>query len=141
MFLDDTLKLADAQSSTVSAASTSYIDCQAAGDAYVGCWLYFRVDTLFASTGTVTFELELQTSDNTTFSGARTSTYTLVSSTALPYSNFVAGYELKLRIPPGARRYLRGYQTTSPNTGANYSTAAVYDMWIVKDVDMLTVKA
>ena len=136
MILDDLLKLADAQSSTVSVASTSYIDTQAGGDSYEGAWFYFRVDTLFASEGTVTCDIQLQTSANTTFSGARTATYTLVSSSALEFSTFVAGYVYKVRIPPRAQRYIRGHIVVSPNSGANYATSAIYDMFIVKDVDV-----
>ena len=49
MFLDDLLKLADAQESTISVASTSHIDIIAAGDSYEGAWFYARVDTAFVA--------------------------------------------------------------------------------------------
>jgi hypothetical protein len=131
MILDDFLVMADAQSSTVSAASTDYIDTKAAGDAYEGAWFVFRVDTLFASTGTVTCEVQLQTSPATNFTDSGTAT--LISSSALAFSTFTAGYMFKARIPSGCKRYLRGYKVVSPNTGGNYATSAIYDMFIVKD--------
>ena len=138
MILDTFLLMADAQSSTVSHASSDYIDTKKAGDIGGSAWFVFRVDTLFASTGTVTGTVELQTSPATNFTDSGTAT--LVATSALAFSKFVAGYTIKLRIPSGVNRYLRGYITVSPNTGGNYATSCISDMFIVKDVDMGTEK-
>ena len=131
MFLDDLLKLADAQESTVSVASTSYIDTLAAGDSYEGAWFYARVDTAFTDgAGSPTATFSVQTGD------AITCDTTLVSSTALLSASLTAGAEVKLRIPPGAKRYIRGYVTVADGTEAKRFSAGKWDMFIVKDVDM-----
>lgn len=134
MILDYSLLLADSQSSTASAASTNVVDLLAKGDAYVDCWFVFKVGTTFTQSGTNTVTVQLQTADNVTFTGA--SPVTLIASTAYNISDLTAGALFKARIPPGVKRYIRGYKSVSGNSGANYITAAVYSMFIVNDVDL-----
>ncbi|MFA5217139.1 Bbp16 family capsid cement protein [Sulfuricurvum sp.] len=128
MILDDLLKLADAQESTVSVASTSYIDTIAAGDSYEGAWLHVRVDTAITASGSATVNFALQTDDDSTFPSATT----LVETGAVAKAVLVAGKEYKIRIPPGAERYLRGYVTIASGP----LLTGKWDMFIVKDVDM-----
>ena len=128
MYLDDLLKLADAQVSTVTAASTSYIDTLAAGDSYEGAWLYIRIDTAVTASGSATVDFALQTDDDSTFPSATT----LISSGAIAKASLIIGKEIKLRIPPGAQRYLRGYVTVASGP----LLLGKWDMFIVKDVDI-----
>ena len=128
MILDDLLKLADAQESTVSTASTSYVDTIAKGDSYEGAWLYVRIDTACTSAGATTVDFALQTDDNTSFSSATT----LVSTGATAKASLTSGKEFALRIPAGAERYIRGYVTVA--TGP--LLAGKWDMFIVKDVNI-----
>ena len=135
MILDALALFSDAQNSTISVASTSVVDTVAAGDAYVGCWFVVRVDTAFTtSTTTPTFTFQLQTAATEDFSGATPAT--LVASAAYLASQLTAGKYWAVRIPAGCKRYLRGYKVVSTNTGANYVTAAIYDMFVVKDIDL-----
>jgi hypothetical protein len=130
MYLDDLLKLADAQESTATVASTSYIDTLAKGDSYEGAWLYIRIDTAVDSAGgagTVNFALETDSD-----SGFATNLKTLVSTGVIAEATLIKGYEAKVRIPPGALRYLRGYVTIAGEA----LTAGKWDMYIVKDVDI-----
>lgn len=129
MILDSLLKLADAQESTVSVASTSYIDTLAKGDSYEGAWFLIRIDTAVTASGSATVDFALQTDSDTGFA---TDLKTLVSSGAIGKASLIKGKEIKLRIPPGALRYLRGYATVASGP----LTAGKWDMWIVKDVDM-----
>lgn len=136
MFIDYLATFSDAQNSTVSAASTNVVDTVAAGDAYVGAWFVTRVDTAFTTaTAVPTFTFQLQTAATEDFSGA--TPLTLVQSAAYLASQLTAGKYWAARIPPGVKRYLRGYKVVSTNTGANYVTAAVYDMFIVQDIALL----
>ena len=136
MILDALALLSDAQNSTVSVASTNVIDTVAAGDSYEGAWFVARVDTAFTTATTVpTFTFQLQTAATEDFSGATPAT--LIQSAAYLASQLTAGKFWAARIPPGCKRYLRGYKVVSTITGANYVTAAVYDMFIVKDIALL----
>lgn len=133
MILDKLALLSDAQNSTVSVASTDYIDTLAKGQAYDGCHFVVRVDTSFASQGTTTCTFQLQTSDETSFGDSAT----LAASSAFVASQLTAGKFWAVKIPStGVRRYIRGYKVMSENTGGNYWTAAIYDMFIVKDIDV-----
>jgi hypothetical protein len=136
MYIDALALFSDAQNSTVSVASTNVVDTLAAGDSYEGAWFVVRVNTAFTTATTVpTFTFQLQTAETEDFSGATPAT--LVASAAYLASQLTAGKFWAVRIPPGAKRYLRGYKVVSTNTGANYVTAAVYDMFIVKDIALL----
>lgn len=132
MFLDDLLKLADAQESTVSVASTDYIDTIAKGDAYVGAWMYIRIDTAFvAGAGAPTATFQLQTAAATNFDGGTT----LTASSALIAADLIAGKEVKLRIPVGVLRYIRGYMVVDSGLEAKRFSAGKFDIYLVKDVD------
>lgn len=143
MILDDLLKLADAQESTISVASTSHVDTIAAGDAYVGNFFHARVDTAFvAAAGEPNGEFSLQTSETSDFNEVTT----LASTGTYLASSLIAGKTFNLRIPPTAKRYLRGYFTadvdgTSVIGDANKFSAGKWDMYIVVDVDMQNVSA
>lgn len=128
MFLDDLLKLADAQESTASVASTSYVDTIAKGDSYEGAFFYVRIDTAVTASGSATVDFALQTDDTSTFPSATT----LVSTGAVAKATLISGKSYKIRIPAGAERYLRGYATVA--TGPLLT--GKWDMYIVKDVDI-----
>lgn len=137
MIIDNSLLLADAQSSTVDAASTSYIDTLAAGNAYVGAWFVCRVDTAPTVTyGAPTMTFQLQTADSTDFYS--TNPATLAASSALVSTSLATGSIVyAVRIPAGAKRYLRGYLKTN-QTGTTIAFAGgAYDMFITNDLDML----
>ena len=128
MFIDATLKVADAQAITVSGASTSYIDTLKAGpSAYVGSWMFVTITTAVTGGTSVAFDLRHDAS-----SGFGTDTV-LVSSGAIPVATLVAGYTFAVRLPfQNIKRYMRGYATiVGPiSTGA-------WTIAIVKDVDLL----
>ena len=135
MILDALALFSDAQDSTVSVASSNVIDTLAAGDSYEGAWFVVSVDTAFTTASTTpTFTFQLQTSAIEGFTDSTAAT--LVASAAYLATQLTAGKFWAVRIPPGAKRYLRGYKSVSTNTGADYVTAAVYDMFITKDIDL-----
>jgi len=138
MFLDDLLKLADAQESTVSVASTSFVDTQAGGDSYVGAFMYVRVDTAYvAAAGSPNARWKLETADDTAFS---TNLTELVSTGTHLAAALTIGTEFKVRIPSRARRYIRGkqvcegYQAEISDT--DKFSAGKFDMFIVCDADV-----
>lgn len=145
MILDSLLKLAGAQSGTVSVASTNTIDCLAGGDAYAGgmAGLFFviRVSTAFTATGSaVTAAFQLQTSSDDTFTQANS--LTLVQSAALPALSLPVGTIIALPIPAGAKRYIRGYRLNANETaGTNVFSAGAYDMYITKDAPITRERA
>jgi len=129
MILDAYLLLADVQDSTVSAASDSYIDTIAAGDANVGDWFVCRVETACTAAGAATATFALQTDSTSTFASATS----LISSGAIGKASLTANTIVyKARIPSGVERYLRGYITIA--TGPLLT--GTYDMFIVKDADI-----
>lgn len=133
MIMDDFLNIADAMSITTSAASTDYIDTLAKGDDNVSPYFVVRVDTAFTSaSANSTVEFKLQCDDNTSFTSAKN----LWTSGAIAKASLVAGYFCKVRVPPGAERYLRGYVTVSVSAGTNVDgTAGKADMGFTKDAD------
>jgi hypothetical protein len=139
MFLDDLLKLADAQESTISVASTSYIDTIAKGDAYVGAFMYARVDTAFtAGAGEPNAMFSIQTASDTAFT---TDLKTIASSGTYLASALTIGTEVKLRLGVPAERYVRGYMTVAVADGSSISDthkfgAGKFDMFLVLDVDV-----
>jgi hypothetical protein len=135
MILDDLLKLADAQESTISVASTSHIDTQAGGESYEGAFMYVRIDTAYsAGAGTPYASFSLQTAPDENFTAGGE---TLVSSSTYIASQLTAGTEIKIRIPvaPRSKRYIRGYQTVEQDGVNHYFSAGKFDMFITKDVD------
>lgn len=129
MYIDATLMIADAQESTVTAASTSFIDTVHKGDSYEGAWFVVRIDTACTSGGSATVSFALETD---TDSGFATAKKTLVETGAIAVASLVAGYTYAVRIPFGAYRYLRGYATVAV---ADLLTGK-WDMFIAKDVDL-----
>lgn len=134
MILDSFLMMADAQESTVSVASTSYIDTIAAGDANVGDWFVVRVDTAFTiGAGAPTATFQLQTDDGTDFDGGTT----LAQSSAMLAAALTDDTIVwKVRIPDGVKRYIRGYMVVDSGEEAKRFSAGTYDMFIVKDADI-----
>lgn len=108
MIIDSNLQVSDAQAITVTAASTSYIDQLAAGDAYDSLWFVVRSKAAFTSGTSVT--IALQCDDNTSF----TTPKTLYTAAAILTAALTANtYQVKVKVPPGAERYLRAYYTVS----------------------------
>jgi hypothetical protein len=137
MILDDRAQFSDAQENTTSVASTDVIDTVAAGDSYEGAWFVALVDTAFtANSATPTNTFQLQTSDTEAFLGG-SNAQTLVQSAAYIYTDLTAGKFFAARIPPGAKRYLRGYKLTAGETaGSAVYSAGKFDMFITKDIDL-----
>jgi hypothetical protein len=134
MILDKLAVFADAQSTTTSAASTDVVDTLAAGDAYEGAWFVVRVDTAFTATGAPTTVFQLQTATN---EGFTTGAATLAQSDAYLVASLTAGKFWAVRIPRGAKRYLRGYKSiTNYNAASIVLASCVYDMFITKDIDL-----
>jgi len=138
MFLDDLLKLADAQESTISVASTSYVDTQAGGDSYEGAFMYVRIDTAFVATGSPNASWAIETADDTAFS---TNLTTLCQTGTTLASALTIGTEFKVRIPSRARRYVRGKLNVAVHGAVAISdthkfTAGKFDQFITKDVDV-----
>lgn len=135
MIYDAALLMASAQSSTVSVASTDYIDALAAGNDYKGCIFNVRISTAAAiGQGAPTVQYLLQTSSVSTFTDATTST--LCASAVYQGAALTAGKTLELVIPSGAKRYLRGYQLCAASTGVIFFTALAFDMFITEDSDV-----
>lgn len=135
MILDALAKFADAQESTVSVASTDVVNTLAGGDAYVGNWFVARVDTAFtAGAGTPTAIFQLQTAETEDFSGA--TPITLVQSSAYVASQLTAGKFWAVRIPPGVKKYLRGYKLSNENGDTTKWTTGKWDMFITHDIDL-----
>lgn len=132
MILDDLAVFADAQTTTTNSASTDVVDTLAAGDAYVGDWFVARVDTAFvAGAGAPLTDFQLQTSTTEAF----TAVITLAQSSGYLVASLTAGKFWAVRIPLGAKRYLRGYCNHSNYNGATaFLASCAYDMFITKDV-------
>lgn len=135
MIYDAALLLANAQSSTVAAASTDYIDTVAAGNDYKGCLFVAQVTTAFTTgAGAPTMQFLLQTSAASTFSDS--ATVTLAASALFLASDLTLGKKVILPIPPGARRYIRGYFNPSASSNTvRFNTTGV-SMFILEDTDV-----
>jgi hypothetical protein len=136
MILDALLELDEDMTTTTSVASTNVIDTVAAGDSYEGAWFYVQVSTAFtANDGAPTTSFRLETSSVETFTPATTAT--LVASGAYLVAALTAGTQIKIRIPAGAKRYIRGYKdVTNYSATAHNISACGYSMYILKDVDI-----
>lgn len=130
MILDASLVFSDAQAVTATAASDNYVDQLAAGNAYVGPWVIFRVDTVFSAGGSPTLTIDIETDDNTSFSSP---TVLLTLGTTVAKTTLVAGYSLKKRLPTGSERYLRAKYTVAsgPFEGGKA------DVFMAKDADLV----
>lgn len=133
MIIDSYLKLAAEQAVTASAATESYIDLKAAGDAIDAMLLMLKVDTSADSSGdAATVTLAIQTDDNASFS----SPTTLATTGALAEAVLTSGTAVFLTMPKvGLQRYLRGYFTV----GTENLTAGAFTVAMVKDGDLGTV--
>jgi len=129
MYIDKDLYVSELQAVTVSAASTDYIDQQAAGDAYGNeLYLVCRVGTAFANATSMT--IDIQTDDNTSFSSAKTLFSSGVILEAALTLNTVV---VKVRIPKGLERYFRVYYTVDGTHNAGTIDAFFTDQ-IQQDV-------
>jgi hypothetical protein len=133
MIIDKALRVAAAQALTESGASTDYIDTLAAGDDNLGPYFVVRVDTAVTSgSANSTVAFSLQTSDTATFG----TTTTLWATEAIAKATLTAGYKRMVRIPPGVKRYIRGYATIGVTAGSAAAlTAGKWDMFFTKDAD------
>lgn len=137
MILDASLILSDNQTTTTNAASSDYIDTLAAGNDVTGCWFNVAVNTtaFTAGAGAPQVIFQLQTSDSSSFPTAST---TLCQSGTFLVAGLVANSLVyKVRIPPGAKRYIRGYKyIANYNASSQRLSACSYDMFITKDSDI-----
>ena len=133
MILDSLLLLDDDLTTTTNVASSSVIDTVAAGDSYEGAWFFVQVSTSFTATGAPKTSFQVQTSATEAF----TVVATLVASSEYLVAELPAGTFIKMRIPPGAKRYIRGYKYISNYTSSTIVlTACAYSMYICKDVSI-----
>ena len=118
MFIDALLLMSSAQALTVTAASTSYIDTLAAGDAYYpGARLIIHCTTTFAGQGATTLQASLQHDSDPGF-GTATDLITVAAATEgaaglTALSGAAVGYGVLFDgvLPFGCKRYLRMYYT------------------------------
>lgn len=140
MYIDNNLLLADADTGTTSAASTSYIDTEAIsikfGDAYKAPWFCVKVNDAFtAGAGDPTATFQLQTSNDSSFLDS--TTVTLVQSAALLAAALTEDtFVLKTRIPLGLKRYVRAYKVVDDGTGSKRFSAGTWSAFIAEDVDV-----
>jgi len=118
MIIDKQLVLSDAQVITnASAASTSYIDSLAAGDA-ISPGARIKISSIAAFTiagSTPTLTCALQCDDNDSFSSPKT----LIATSALLAAALTIGAVLiDATVPLGCERYIRAYYTLAGGTFA-----------------------
>ena len=107
MLIDSTLMLSDKQAVTASAASENIIDQTAAGDAHRHTAVVAQADEDFA--GLTNLKISLQTCADSAFA----SPVELAAAT-FALADLKAGKALlKMALPSGALRYIRGYYTVS----------------------------
>ncbi len=135
MIIDALATFADAQTGTVSAASTDVVDTVAKGQSYAGDFFVARVDTAFAAAaGAPTLIFQLQTSDTEDFSGA--SPATLAASSAFLAAALTAGKMWKIRIPAsGVKRYLRAYKVVDSAAQTAWASGK-WDAFVTPDIDV-----
>ena len=135
MILDGLLVLCEDTTTTTSVASSSTVNTVAVGDAYEGAWFYVQVSTAFtALVGAPTTSFLLETSSVEAFTS---DVNTLITTTATLVAGLTAGTQFKARIPPGAKKYIRGYKSVTNYAAASIALATCgYSMYIVKDVEI-----
>lgn len=107
MLIDSTLMLSDKQAVTASAASENIIDQTAAGDAHRHAAVVAQADEDFA--GLTSLKISLQTCADSAFA----SPVELAAAT-FALADLKAGKALlKMALPSGTLRYIRGYYTVS----------------------------
>ncbi len=151
MFRDNNLLMDSAVTVSTSAASASYIDFIAPGDAMeAGEILLWRVlVTTSVVTGTAgTLTIQLQTSPNTLFD----SNAVTLASVAVTVANLVAQIAgaappvnslgqpispavVNIMLPPGMLRYCRSYYSYS--AGASFVTGPIVNNEMIMDIDKL----
>lgn len=135
MIYDAALLLASAQSSTIPQSSTDYVDTLAAGNDYKGCLFCIQVTTAFTTyAGTPTMQFTLATNAFSTW--AVGATITLCASAQYLAGELTLGKIIILPIPPGARRYLRGFFNPSASTGSSSFANTGVNMFILEDADI-----
>ena len=129
MFIDATLKIADAQGITVSGASTSYIDTLRTNlSAKNDVTMVITIITAVTASGGATVDFALQDDTSDAFGGAAT----VVSTGAVAKASLTAGAVLKLKVPhKSIDRYMRAYITIA--TGPLLTGA--WDIDFVVDAD------
>lgn len=135
MIRDALATFASAQTGTQSVAHTDIIDTLAAGQDYVGQFFVFQVSTSFTENGnTNRLNVQLQTSDLETF--ADNDDVTLATSNTYTASQLTAGKIWFIRIPPGAKRYIRAYNVVSRTIIGHSFSAGAWNSFITPDVDV-----
>jgi hypothetical protein len=116
MYIDHDLLLSENQAITASAASTNYINQEAAIDLGAGMpvELFCKIDEAFDNLTTLT--IAIQTDDNSSFSSATT-----LISKAVALASLTLDAVIKLGyMPDDTEQYIRGYYTvtgTNPTAG------------------------
>lgn len=127
--IDRYLQLAIAQVVTASAATTDVIDAGATKASGIGrdlgageqLYLEFTVSVAATASGAATVTFSLQDSaDNSSFAD-------VLASAPIAVANLTPGKAYYLPLPPGLRRYLRGYFTvaTGPLTAGAFHAQIV----------------
>ncbi len=124
MIIDKQLEFSDGQAITASAASANYVDTGAAGNAYEELWFVVQVATALA--GGTSLAVALETDDSAAFGAAKT----LFATAAIPAASLTAGAQVaKVRVPPGAKRYLRAnYTVVGPFTSGSVDAFLAMDV-------------
>lgn len=138
MIQDALARFATAQTGTLNVAHTDLIDTLAAGNDYNGTWFVVQVSTSFTSGGTLTpvVRFELQSSSSLTFD--TTTDVTLVASNTYTAAKLTAGKMWAVKVPPGAKRYIRAYNKVTGVGDANsgYFTAGAWNSFLTTDIDV-----
>ncbi len=122
MLIDSSLVLSDKQAVTASCASEHTIDQTAAADVHNHLTVVALADEDFA--GLTSLKISLQTADDSGFE----STKELLSAT-FEAANLKAGKALlKMVLPAGALRYIRGYYTVSGSGSAGKLSLFITDL-------------
>ncbi|MBF0589019.1 MAG: hypothetical protein HQL53_07830 [Magnetococcales bacterium] len=114
MFIDKNLELADGQALTASAASTNVIDLGSDRDIGAGTPMYVVLQVDTAADGTTTdetYQFDIQTDDNVSFSSAGS-----LFSRTISYGDLTAGAQFVFPMPHDNERYLRLYSTLGGTT-------------------------
>lgn len=132
MILDAQNLFSDAQAVTADAASTNYIDLGVARNLFDGEPMAVVIQVDVAADGTTTdetYEFQIETDDNTSFSSA---TDLLLHS--IGYASLTAGSTHVLPVPVGAavERYIRVYYNVGGTTPSVTVTAFLQPLSMVQ---------
>ena len=133
MILDKLLQMSAEQAVTATAASTSYVDTVAAGQAMDNLTALLQVITTTDSAGdAAVLDFIIQTDTVANFA----SPTTIATLPQKAQAALTAGAKFTLPLPKeGIQRYIRGYYTVST---ADFSAGA-FSLDLVKDVDIETI--